>query len=262
MPAVDDTGAGARSCRAPKRSENIGLLITALSPAWGRLGWDETGVLASLMQTYGPILGISKPGIETVDDFIQLLRLTVLYEANGLLALSYVIWENITTLLTAVGFLVLGWQAPLSQRVWIAGAGALAALATTFAPPPVPILLTGMTLTGMGAVAADRFAPDALRWRVVGGLALYAAGALAYLAYSYYLTGVDAAAWAEAIGGQAEAQATLAQGRSFLNTLAIWGLWLILPLGFLSLLVQGLLAHPPSQGRPSETIATVRTRGR
>jgi hypothetical protein len=66
----------------------------------------------------------------------------------------------------------------------------------------------------------------------------------------------------EAIGGQAKAQMTLAQGRAFLNTLATWGLWLILPLGYLSLLAQGLLAHPPVSGKPAETIAGVRTRGR
>ena len=67
---------------------------------------------------------------------------------------------------------------------------------------------------------------------------------------------------AEAIGGQDEAQATLSQGRAFLNTLATWGLWLILPLGYLSLLVQGIFAHPPVPARPEETIAVVRTRGR
>jgi len=55
---------------------------------------------------------------------------------------------------------------------------------------------------------------------------------------------------------------TLAQGRAFLNTLATWGLWLILPLGYLSLLAQGLLAHPPTGGRPERTIAQARTRGR
>lgn len=197
-----------------------------------------------------------------MDQFIHTMQLITLYLANGALALSYVLWENITALLTAAGFLGFLWQAPGAQRAWIAGAGALGVLAAAFAPPPVPVLLTGMVLVGVGAVWLDRFAPDTLRWRVVGGLTLYAAGSLVYLAYSHYLSGVDAAAWAEAIGGQAEAQATLAQGRAFLNTLATWGLWLILPLGYLSLLAQGLLAHPPTAGKPSETIASVRTRGR
>jgi hypothetical protein len=47
-----------------------------------------------------------------------------------------------------------------------------------------------------------------------------------------------------------------------LNPLATGGLWLILPLGYLSLLVQGLLAYSPTGGRPETTIAQVRTRGR
>lgn len=195
--------------------------------------------------------------MDQLTDYVQLI---LLYLTNGALALAYVLWENVTAILTAVGFLAFLWQAPVAQRAWMAGAGALAVLAAAFAPPPVPVLLAGMTLVGVGAVALDRFAPDALRWRVVGGLVLYATGSLAYLAYSHYLAGVDAAAWAEAIGGQAEAQATLAQGRAFLNTLATWGLWLILPLGYLSLLAQGLLAHPPTSSKPDETIAAVRTR--
>ena len=70
---------------------------------------------------------------------------------------------------------------------------------------------------------------------------------------------MDAAVWAEAIDGQEQAQSILAQRRAYLNTLATWGLWLILPLGYLSLLAQGLLAHPPLGQRPRQTIARVRT---
>ncbi len=184
------------------------------------------------------------------------------YVANGFLACLYVAWEESAALVTVAVFLWFLRGAPEGQRAWVAAAGGLAALAALFAPAPVPVLLTAMAGVGAGAVALDRFQPDALRWRVVGTLALYAAGALAYLGYSRYLEGVDAAAWAEAIGGQEQAQNTLAQGRAFLNTLATWGLWLILPLGYLSLLAQGLLAHPPLSERPEETIARVRTRGR
>jgi prepilin signal peptidase PulO-like enzyme (type II secretory pathway) len=197
-----------------------------------------------------------------MDSLISYVQHIFLYLANGALAVSYVVWENLTALGTLAAFLAFGWRAPTVQRGAIAAAGGVAVLAAAFAPPPVPVLLTAMAGVGVLAVAYDRFSPDALRWRVVGALALYAAGALAYLAYSYYLSGVDAAAWAEAIGGQAEAQTTLAQGRAFLNTLATWGLWLILPLGYLSLLAQGLLAHPPTGGRPETAIAQVRTRGR
>ncbi|MBI1299878.1 hypothetical protein GC175_33555 [bacterium] len=197
-----------------------------------------------------------------MNEFTSHVQLIALYLLNGALALSYVIWENLTPIAVGIAFVTLGWRAPRPQRGWIAGSGGLAVLAAAFATPPVPVLLTVMAGVGLLAIHLDRFHPDTVRWRVMGSLALYAGAALAYLAYNYYLAGVDAAVWAEAIGGQGEAQATLAQGRAFLTTLATWGLWLILPLGYLSLLVQGLLAHPPVGGRPEATIAQVRTRGR
>ncbi len=195
-------------------------------------------------------------------EFTSFVQHIVLYTTNGTLATLYLAWEHATALVTLACFLWFLRGAPEGQRGWIAVTGGLAVVAALFGPAPVPMLLAGMTGMGAGAVALDRFQPDALRWRVVGILALYAAGALGYLGYSRYLEGVDAAAWAEAIGGQEQAQSTLAQGRAFLNTLATWGLWLILPLGYLSLLAQGLLAHPPLGERPDQTIARVRTRGR
>lgn len=191
----------------------------------------------------------------------DLLRTLGLYGLNGLLALSYTAWEQKAAILTLAAFLVLLVPAPDVQRPWIACAAVASVLAALFAPLPVPFLLAAMALAGAGAVRVDRFDPDGLRWRATGALALYAGAALAYLAYSRYLSGADATAWAAAIGGQEEAQAALSQGRSFLNTLATWGLWLILPLGYLSLLVQGLLVHPPIGARPADTITAVRTRG-
>jgi hypothetical protein len=197
-----------------------------------------------------------------MEQLVHLVRTLLIYAANGLLLLAYVAWEHVSLLLTAGACLWLLNRAPAIQRPWIAGVSALTAMAAVWAPAPVPFLLTGMILAGAMAVQLDHFSPDSLRWRITGAMALYAGAALAYQAYSHYLAGVDAAAWAEAIGGQDEAQAALAQGRAFLNTLATWGLWLILPLGYLSLLAQGLLVHPPVPGQPHETIAAVRTRGR
>jgi hypothetical protein len=197
---------------------------------------------------------------EVLDNLQYLLRTAAIYELNGLLALLYVLWEHGAALVAATGCLYLLFHAPGVQRPWITGMTLLVVIAAFLTPAPVPFLVAGMALIGAGAVKLDRFNPDLLRWRVVGALAIYAAAALAYLAYGTYLTGIDAAAWASAIGGQAEAQATLSQGRSFLNTLATWGLWLILPLGYLSLLVQGVLAHPPVAVRPADMITSVRTR--
>ncbi len=196
------------------------------------------------------------------------------WELNGLLALLYTAWEHLAALVTAGAFAALLWGTPPGRRVaspareaftgqrpWVLGIGVLALLAALLAPAPAPALLAVMALAGSAAVAFDRFNPDALRWRVAGGLALYALASLAYLAYSSYLGALDAAAWAEAIGGQGETALTLAQGRAFVDTLATWGLWLILPLGYLSLLAQGLLVHPPLPATPEQVIRAVRTRG-
>ena len=202
------------------------------------------------------------------------LRTVATWELNGLLALLYTAWEHFAALVTAGAFAAMLWWTPpgrrsnrpgreafTGQRPWVLGIGVLALLAALLAPAPAPVLLAAMTLAGSVAVAFDRFNPDALRWRVAGGLALYALAGLAYVGYGSYLSALDAAAWAEALGGQGEAALTLAQGRAFVDTLATWGLWLILPLAYFSLLAQGILVHPPLPATPEQVINAVRTRG-
>ncbi len=196
-----------------------------------------------------------------MENIKHVLRLFLVYEANGFLALLYVLWEHITAIITAgaMSYLILG--APTAQRTWITATAVLAVLATLFAPPPVPLIMAVMALAGAVAVWRDTFNPQNLRWRLTGGLALYALAALGYLAYSYYLDGVDAMTWAKTLGGEGQAAAALAQGRAFVNTLATWGLWLIIPLGFFSLLAQSMFVHPPGPQQPDDLITTIRTRG-
>lgn len=171
----------------------------------------------------------------------DLLHTLLLYLANGFLVLTYVLWEHLAGILVLASFGFFALRAPAGQRAWTVGAGTLALLAAFLAPTPAPFLLaTIMSLAGVAAVLLDRFNPDSLRWRITGGLTLYALAALAHLGYQTYLAGVDAAAWAQAIGGQGEASAALVQGRAFVETLATWGLWLIIPLGYFFLLAQVL----------------------
>ena len=191
---------------------------------------------------------------------IETLQHLLIYEANGFLVLSYVLWEHLAGIAVLACFGLLMARASAGQRAWTLTAGVLALLAAFCTDSPAPFLLAAMSLAGAGAVLLERFNPDALRWRITGGLVLYALAALAHLGYASYLAGVDAAAWAQAIGGQEEATLALAQGRAFVETLATWGLWLILPLGYFSLLAQVLLAHPPLSARPDAIITAVRTR--
>ncbi len=192
------------------------------------------------------------------------LRAFTLWEVNALLAPVYVAWEHIAALVTlgAVAVLLRGVPVSLAhQRPWILSVGAASLLAALLAPAPAPFIMAVLSVAAAAAVQLDHYNPDILRWRVAGGLALYALAALAFLAYSRYLDGLDAAAWAKALGGAGEAQQALAQGRAFVDTLARWGLWLIIPLGFLSMLVQGLFIHPPTPGRPEQLVSQIRTRG-
>ncbi len=195
---------------------------------------------------------------------LPFLRGLVIWEANGLLAIAYTAFEHLAAILVLAGFVPLLRGLPatsVQQRPWIGATGGAAITAALLAPAPVPFIMAGLTLAAAVAVRLDHYGPDALRWRCTGGLALYALAALAYVAYGAYLTGLDAAAWARSLGGQGEAQQALVQGRAFIDTLARWGLWLIVPLGYLSLLAQGLFAHPPVGARPEELVATIRTRG-
>ncbi len=191
-------------------------------------------------------------------DTVHTLALHVL---NGLLALIWVAWDH-GALLVTFGMCILLYLTATPNRhsqPWMLATGLLAATAAGVAMPPVPALMACMSVCGVVAVQLDRFNPDALRWRVAGGLALYALASLGYLAYHQYLGTLDAEAWARQLGGQSEAHHILQQGRAFLDTLATWGLWLIIPLGFLSLLAQGLLVHPPLAA-PARTLAQIRSR--
>lgn len=199
--------------------------------------------------------------MERLQQMLDFSSLMALYTANGLLALLWTAWDHGALLITfgAGAGLYLTAGPDRHGRPWLLAAFLLAAAAAGAASAPAPVLMSCMSLAGAGAVWLDRFNPDALRWRVAGGLALYALASLSHLAYGRYLAVLDAEAWARQLGGQSEAAQVLQQGRAFLDTLAVWGLWLILPLGFFSLLAQGLLAHPPLAA-PARTLAQVRSR--
>ncbi len=199
--------------------------------------------------------------MSSLQQLLAYIQNLVLYAGNGILTLLWTAVDHVSLLVTFVMCVMLVHRQETKDQAhpWLMGMGLLASVAAGVAEPPVPVLMAVMSVSGVIAVTLERFNPEALRWRVAGGLALYGLAGLGYVAYRQYLGSVDAALWAAQIGGYAEAGHTLAQGRAFLDTLATWGLWLILPLGYMSLLAQGLLVHPP-QPSPAASIAAVRTR--
>jgi hypothetical protein len=188
------------------------------------------------------------------------LLLWLIWLINGLLAVLYTLLDHVLLLLILPPLIWLAGAAPVEQRPWAAAGGGLAVLAVFLVPAPIPLILGLMTWAGAAAVWIDRFNPKALRWRVNGGLALYALAALGFDGYAAYTSHLDPRIWSGVVAS-GEVAAVVAQGRSFLNTIAIWGLWIILPLGYLALLLQGIFVHPPTLASPAELIHTVRARG-
>ena len=180
---------------------------------------------------------------------------------NGLLAIVYTLADNLVVLLILPPLIWLAITAKREHLPWVAATGGLCLLAGFIVPAPVPIILALMSWAGAIAVRLDNFNPTALRWRVNGGLALYALAALGFAAYAAYASRLDPHAWSDVVVG-GDAGQVISQGRSFLNTIAVWGLWIILPLGYLALLLQGIFVHPTTPGAPADMIHTVRARGR
>ncbi|MEM2265366.1 MAG: hypothetical protein QW687_00845 [Candidatus Hadarchaeales archaeon] len=184
----------------------------------------------------------------------------IIWPVNGFLAVIYTAFEHFALIVTAFSCALLILRAPREQRAWISLFLLPSLLASSFVPSPVPVILSMMSLAGAIFVRLDRFNPEALRWRVVTGIALYSLASLAFSFYLSYTSRLSPLAWAKLVGSIEEAASLIASGRSFLHTLGIWGLWLIIPLGYFSLLLQGFLAHPPVPLRPEEVVRRIRQR--
>jgi hypothetical protein len=114
----------------------------------------------------------------------------------------------------------------------------------------VPLFILAMAALAVIAIRIERFNPGMLRWRVTGGLALYA---LIGLGFAIYQDLVNHMAVGD--GGLLE------RGQSYLNIIVSIAVYAF-PLGFLVLLAQTIWAHPPTLGAPNDLINTVRSRGK
>ncbi|MBN1812923.1 MAG: hypothetical protein JXA14_13900 [Anaerolineae bacterium] len=204
----------------------------------------------------------------------EAIHLGATWLANGALVTLFFLADHVLPLLAAPAFFLLAAGGPRlrgayrpaptppAQRPYVLTVAVLGLLATTLIPIPIPILVLLMTWGGVIAVAAEPFNPDGLRWRVIGGLTIYTLAALGWTAYSVYVARLSPQAWANLFASD-EAAATIAQGRSFLNTISTWGLWGVMPIGYFSLLLQAFLTHPPLPGgrEPGALMHTVRSGG-
>lgn len=195
------------------------------------------------------------------------IRRALVYEANGWLALFYFLSANIAAAAVAAIASAAGWMERRQPWAWRAFTGvvlAISVLTALLVPPPIPMILAVMWAFVPAVMALDPIGGRGLAWRAKSGILLYALAAIGYMAYSRLTAEIPPEAWAAMVGGVEESRAVLAQGRAYTATMAHIALWFVLPLGFLSLMLQAILAHPlPSA--PFRTMADwvrlIRTRG-
>ena len=111
---------------------------------------------------------------------------------------------------------------------------------------PVPWIGAAMWLMGLIVTLALSAQRLNLLWYVKAGIAIYALaviGSRIYLGATAHLTPEQ---WAALIGSSDSAAAVIASTRSNVTTILLWALWLVVPLGYFSMLVQQFFINPMS----------------
>jgi hypothetical protein len=175
--------------------------------------------------------------------------LPILFVLNGLLVFLYTLVEHWQSALLLPFLAWLSLQGPDEHRSWALGLSGLALFTSLLSPQPLPILLLVMVMAGCLALRFEKFNPASLHWRLLSGVGLYAltgAGISAFQAYIQYL---------------APESLLISQGQASFGILAAIGLY-GMPVGFLAMLAQGLLVHPPipGGGKPDAILHTLRAR--
>ena len=141
--------------------------------------------------------------------------------------------------------------------LWIAGQWGMGA--------PVPWIGAAMWLVGGLAVTIMQNQQFNLLWFMKTGIAIYALAVIAsrlYLAYTIQLTPEQ---WAALIGSSQSAAAVIANTRGNMTTIILWALWLVIPLGYFSMLLQQVFLNPVSVLNPvsgvQKTLEALRYRG-
>ena len=176
---------------------------------------------------------------------------------NGFLIAVYGTVQSLPALAALGAVALMARTAERHLRPWFQAIGLLAFLAAMTSQPPVPILMAVVCAASWGTVRIDRFAPDQLRWRAAGGIALYGLAALAYTVYTGYLDSLTRTSWHHGLSAPGDAWASIAQGTGYINLIGVIGLYLVLPLGILALLVQSLLVHKPPSRTATDTISVL-----
>ena len=182
--------------------------------------------------------------------------------ANGILAQWWWFLDHWPAMLMAGlgGWHVWDCRRP-HHRIWLVIMSAVAVAGAAIARNPTPYIMTLVSLFVTLAVYLDRNNPDVLRFRAMGGMLGFGLAAMGSEVAFWMLTKMDVRAYAEAVAAYGEARAMVSVARRGLYTMVSWGLWLIMPLGILGMIIQGMVTHPPQRGPLETLVDRVRTSG-
>lgn len=130
---------------------------------------------------------------------------------------------------------------------------------------PVPWIGAAMWLCGLAAVLISPAQRFNLLWFVKSGVAVYALAVIGSRLYLNMTSDVSPEAWAGIVGTSQTAVNVVANTRGNVTTVIVWALWLVIPLGYFSMLVQKLFLNPVSLINPlssyEDMLTMLRDRG-
>ena len=147
------------------------------------------------------------------------------------------------------------------HRPWLIIFTVVSGSGAGFARDPTPYIMVFVAVCILAAVLLDRTNPDVLRFRALGGGMAYGVAALGGEAAFWMLTRMDVRAYTAAVAAYGDAAHMAGIARNGFYTMLTWGLWLIVPMGILGMIVQGMVTHPPLRAPLNTMIDRVRTWG-
>ena len=185
-------------------------------------------------------------------------NLYLVWIANGFLTIIFILVDNLRVLLLIppLAWMYISVPGLVGQmylnvlRPGVLVASLFALFAGIVAPDPVAIMLLIMIVASCVAAYVEKFRPDECIWTFVQGVIVYSLVGVGLAAFQYYLK----------VTPTADQSNLMTSGRTYIGIIAAVALWAT-PIGYLALLVKGLLVHAPFPGNsPENVIDAVRGR--
>lgn len=145
----------------------------------------------------------------------------------------------------------------VALAIWLTASWALGA--------PVPLIGAGLWFTGLLALLMMPQQRWSLLWTTKAGLVLYSLTVVGYRLYLWQAEQLSPAQLSDLFGGAASAASVIAQNQGAFATVGAWLLWVVLPAGYMGVLLQNWVAQPMMLVNPlagaRDILTAIRTRG-